>query len=167
MCLRKKEKTVIHVKQNDTKCLPIIREVGCFFRSCGLIAEYKTFKSLNAYQINKTWEWAKETGRIDEENNIRDSASIATRFLRELGDKGSFVEVGTFKEGILTIYPAYKGTDMQCFDALIQKVKTDGPIGTHFRPVDKMGVCIEDPHEPRIRATAIYYSILYKYVKGE
>lgn len=156
----------IHIKQNDYRCLPEIRDIGCFFRSCGLIAEYKTYRDLTVKQINDTWLWAKENKYINEENCVVKSAPIATRFLELLGDKGKFVEVGTFKDGVLEYYPAYKGTDLARGDAFIQKVKTDGKEGTHFRPVDKYGVLVEDPHEPRIRAVSIFYSIIYAYVKG-
>lgn len=152
-----------HVKQNDPLCLKRIQEVGCFFRSCGLLAEYKTGKSLTAPQINATWDWAKATKRIDENDCMKDSASVATRFLRILGDNGRFIEVGLFKDGEMQYYPAFKGSSLARADALIQKVKTNGPEGTHFKVVDKLGKTIEDPHEPAIKGTGVLYSILYAY----
>lgn len=167
MCFKIKnnsEKEMIHIKQNDFRCLPEIRDIGCFFRSCGLIAEYKTYKYLTVKQINDSWLWAKENKYIDEENCVVKSAPIANHFLEILGDKGRFIEVGTFKNGITEFYPAYKGTELARIDALIQKIKTNGPEGTHFRPVDKKGICIEDPHEPPIKACAFIYSILYAYI---
>ena len=169
MCLfgkKKSEKETVlknHIKQNDAECLPDIQRIGCFFRSCGLIAEYKTGKALTAPQINATWTWAKKTKRIDENNCVKDSASIATRFLRELGDNGKFYEVGLFKDGSTTFYPSVKGTEFARIDSLIQKVETSGPEGTHFRVVDKLGKLIEDPHEPEINYKKIMYSILYCY----
>lgn len=153
-----------HIKQNDVGVKNPIPELGCFFRCCGLIAEYKTGKSLTVEQINQTWDWAKATVRIDDKDNIRDSASIATRFLRLLGDNGRFIEVGLFKDGVSQYYPAFKNTELSRADALIQKVKTNGKYGTHFRVVGKTGVVVEDPHEPAINSKEIFYSILYAYV---
>jgi hypothetical protein len=155
-----------HIKQNDPACLPDIQRIGCFFRSCGLIAEYKTGRSLSAYAINETWQWAKSTRRVDENNCVKDSASIATRFLRILGDAGRFVEVGTFSNGETRYYPAVSLANCRT-DAVIQKIKQNGPSVTHFRVVDKSGKLIEDPHDPPIRVLGVYYSILYAYVPGE
>ena len=152
-----------HIKQNNPECKTVIQKVGCFFRSCGLIAEYQTGKYLSVKQINDTWEWAKGTGRIDEENCIKDSASIATRFLRALGDGGCFCEVGTFRGGVTYWYPSIPKDDRRA-DALIQKIRQGGPSVTHFRVVNKNGGLIEDPHDPPLKVLDIYYSILYEYI---
>lgn len=154
------------VKQNDKKCLEVIQKIGCFFRSCGNIAEIKTGRNLTAKQINDCWKWAKNTKRINDDDDVVDSASIATRFLRVLGDDGKFVEVGTFKQGVTSFYPAYKFTELARIDALIQKISQNGPSKTHFRVVDNFGNVLEDPHEPAIKPTGIYYSILYAYIPG-
>ena len=157
-----------HVKQNDKALYDDIQRIGCFFRSCGLVAEYKTGKRLNVTQINNTWDWAKNTRRIDGNNNVRDSASIINRFLRVLGDNmGSIIEVGTFKDGKTTFYPYYQKhrADLCRADFLIQKIRQNGPSGTHFRLVDKLGNLIEDPHEPVINVKGIEYSILYAYAE--
>lgn len=53
-----------HIKQNDKGCLPIVQSSGCRFRCDGLAAEYKTGKSLAAWQLNDTWKWAQSTGNI-------------------------------------------------------------------------------------------------------
>lgn len=154
------------IKQNDLRCLPVIRDIGCFLTCCGYIAEKRpeTRKRLKATDLNETWKWAKETKRIDDEDNIKDSASIATRFLRLLGDsKGRFIEVGLFKDGITQYYPAYKGTPLARIDALIQKIEQNGPSKYHFRVVNKKGCLIEDPHEPEIGVQKVCYSILYAY----
>lgn len=155
-----------HIKQNDIRCKHPIPEIGCFFRSCGLIAEYKTCKELSASHINDTWDWAKDTKRIDSKDDIKDSASIATRFLRCLGDKGRFIEVGLFRDGASQYYPAFRGTPLARCDALIQKIETKGLYGTHFRVVSKFGTVVEDPHEPEIKGKPLY-SILYAYEPGE
>lgn len=155
------------IKQNDKKCKKIIQEIGCFFRCCGLIAEFRTGRSLTAKQINDTWKWAKDTKRINDNDDVVDSASIATRFLRVLGDDGRFVEVGQFTNGRTSYYPAYKFTELARIDALIQKIKQNGPNKTHYRVIDRFANLLEDPHEPPINATGVYYSILYAYVEGK
>lgn len=158
------------IKQNDIRCIPAIREIGCFFRCCGIIAELRpeVSRQITPEDLNKTWQWAKDTKRIDAEDNVRDSASIATRFLRLLGDeKGRFIEVGLFKNGVTSYYPAYKGTKYARTDALIQKVAQNGINKTHFRVINKKGCLIEDPHEPVIQVQGVFYSILYCYDKGE
>lgn len=158
---------MIHIKQNSAGMKDPIPAIGCFFRSCGLIAEYKTQKSLTVEQLNGLWDWAKGTGRIDKNDCVRDSASIATRALRILGDGGRFIEVGLFRDGATSYYSAYNGGPLARADALIQKCSTSGPEGTHYRVVTKKGFLIEDPHEPEIRIRGVIYSILYAYEGGK
>ena len=154
-----------HIKQNDERLLEPIQKIGCFFRSCGIIAENKTGKNLFPEEITKTWEWAKEVGYIDKRDNIKFSAPIATRFLKILGDKGRFVEVGLFKDGETVFYDSIKQTPkLMRIDALIQKIIQGGPSKTHFRVVDNSGFLIEDPHTPPIKPLSIEYSILYAYL---
>ena len=156
-----------HIKQNDSRCIPAMQKIGCFVRSCGLIAELRTGRDLTAEQINALWAWGKEARRIDENDNVKDSASIATRALRMLGDGGRFVEVGTFKDGVATYYPSVRGTGFARADALIQKIRQGGQSVTHFRVVDARGNLIEDPHEPPIQPRGIFYTILYAYIPGK
>ena len=152
-----------HIKQNDIRCRKEIREYGCFYRSCGLVAEYHTGKCLNARQLNEGWDECKKNNWIDADDDIVNSAAIINYFLNELGDSGKYIEVGTFTNGVKTFYdgvnPKYRK-----IDALIQKVKTNGKYGTHFRPVDKKGALVEDPHEPVIEFESVMYSILYCYI---
>ncbi|MFA6855823.1 MAG: hypothetical protein WCR31_01320 [Treponema sp.] len=83
---------------------------------------------MTAQQLNETWKWSQDTNRIGNKQPINcgvkryeafnphwndckfncelDGASIATRFLRQLGDSGHFTEVGTIKNGIVSWYPA-------------------------------------------------------------
>ena len=179
-----------HIKQNDKDCLPIIQSSGCRFRCDGLAAEYWTGKSLTADELNETWEWAQSSNRIGNSQPINcgvklyaafnpkcpkcehwndckfncelDGASISTRFLRQLGDNGRFVEVGTIKNGVVSWYPAISEQHRK-MDVCIQKIKQGGPQGTHFRLVDKSGVLIEDPHTPAIAAISVIYTVIYAY----
>lgn len=156
-----------HIKQNDSLLLPEIQKIGCFFRSCGLIAEYRTGNYLTHKQLNDGWKWAKSKGYINGNDDVINSAQIATYFLRELKDSGRFVEIGVFSNGKKTIYSGVKNTSYEHIDALIQKIKQNGPSKYHFRVVDKYGELIEDPHAPAITARGIFYSILYAYVEGK
>lgn len=150
-----------HIKQNDERLLTAIREIGCFFRCCGIIAENATGKSLLPGQINSVWLWALENGHIDGEHNIRASAPIATKFLQTLGESGrKFVEVGTFADGRTQFYPGVS-PGLRRIDALIQKYTQSGPSKYHFIVVDKEGRTVEDPHDPPIKKKCVLYSILY------
>lgn len=179
-----------HIKQNDKECLPIVQSSGCRFRCDGLAAEYRTGHTLTAAQLNAVWEWAQDTNRIGNKKSIDcgikrneafnsrcpkcahwddckfncelDGAGIATRFLRELGDNGRFVEVATVKNGVVSWYPAISHENRR-MDVCIQKIKQGGPQGTHFRLVDKSGVLIEDPHNPPIAALSVIYTVIYAY----
>lgn len=156
-----------HIKQNDERLLEDIQKIGCFFRSCGIIAENHTNKNLTVEQINNGWKYAKEKGLIDKKNNVVTSAPIINYFLKELGDKGRFIEIGIFQNGKTFFYSSIRDTVYCHIDALIQKIKQNGKSKTHFRVVDKMGELIEDPHLPPIKVQGIYYSILYAYIKGK
>ena len=153
------------IKQNDARCIPPMQAIGCFVRSCGLVAEYKTGKALSAEQINALWTKSKEHSYIDINDNVKQSAPIINMALAMLGDSGRFIEIGTFKDGITYFYPSIPTAQWK-IDALIQKIKQGGKSITHFRLVDKAGNLIEDPHEPPIRPISIYYSILYHYTAG-
>lgn len=41
-----------HIKQNDSRCMKVMQDIGCFVRSCGLVAEIRTGKSLTVEQVN-------------------------------------------------------------------------------------------------------------------
>ena len=155
-----------HIKQNDKRLYPIIQKIGCFFVSCAIVAQNTAGKDLTASQINAVWDWAKKTKRVDQNDNITDSASIINRFLRVLGSAGRFIEVGTFRDGRTQFYPLVN-EKYRHVDALIQKIKQGGKSVTHFRVVDRKGTLIEDPHEPPIKALSVYYSILYCFIKEE
>lgn len=156
-----------HIKQNDQRLGEFMQQSGCFIRCGGLIAEYKTGKSLTADQINQIFEYSKRFSFIDSKNLVTDSAGIANLALKALGDKGRFVEVGTFEDGETKWYDWVKGTKWARADALIQKIRQGGPQGTHFRVVNNRGKLIEDPHTPEIAVKGIYYSILYAYEEGK
>lgn len=158
-----------HVKQNDSGIYLPIQQIGCFFRSAGLLAEYLATENnldhqkLTISQINRGWEVSKMFTWIDRNNDVRESAKIATYFYRMLGGKGRITEVATFRGGVLQFYdwtknlPEYQET----LPFLIQKIKQNGPNKYHFRLVAKDGTLIEDPHKPDIKCQEVLYSILY------
>lgn len=134
-------------------------------RSCGLVAEYKVDEMLSAAQINNLWIWGKENYFINENDSVINSSALINRALAMLGGKGRFIEVGTFTNGKANYYGSVP-LHLRRADACIQKISQNGPSGTHFRLVDPKGNLIEDPHEPVIKATGIFYSILYAYVEA-
>lgn len=159
----REKKSMDYIKQNDSRLNDPIPAIGCFFRSCGIIAEMKTGKRLTAEEINAMWDWAKDTSRIGADDCVRDSASIATRALRVLGDKGRFIEVATVRDGKVQYYPAFRNTEYARMDAVIRKVRTGGKEGTHYKVVDTEGNVLEDPHEPAIEGLGTIYDIVYAY----
>lgn len=155
------------VYQNDDKCYKVVQRIGCFVRSCGGIAEIKTGERLSAEQINALWDWAKATGNVNRNDDVRRSAPIATKALRMLGDKGSFVEIATFKNGHMNYYASVSAALKTAPKSYIQKVRTGGEVGTHFRVVSNDGTDLFDPYYPAPKATAVLYSIVYAYVGGD
>ena len=156
--------TLEMIKQNDPECLPIVRKIGCFVRSCGAIAEIKELKKLTAEQINELWLWAKKSGNVDREDNVKHSAPIITHALRMLGnDTGRFIEVATFRNGKMSYYASVPDELKSLPKAYIQKIKTNGEIGTHFRVINCLGELVFDPYEPEVKVQDIFYSIVYVY----
>lgn len=158
-----------HIKQNNIGCRKEVSEYGCFYRSCGLIAEFKSGKNLKLSQINDGWTICKDKGFIDSNDNVKDSAGIINYFWNDVFEMpGKFIEIGTFKNGVTSYYGWLSTADKEYrkIDALIQKIKCNGTYGTHFRPVNKKGLLLEDPHEPEINVQEVCYSILYHFVKG-
>ena len=45
----------------------------------------------------------------------------------------------------------------------IQKIKTNGTFGTHFRLIDYKGDVIFDPYSPPVNVVSVFYSIVYAY----
>lgn len=151
------------VKQNDKDCLPIVQRIGCFVRSCGAMAEMKTEKELTAKQINELWNWGKKSGHINLDDIVKHSAPIATQALKMLGGSGRFIEIATFKDGKMNYYGSVTEEFKRLPKFYIQKIKTNGHEGTHFRNVDFNGNLIFDPHYPDIKPEGIFYSIVYVY----
>lgn len=152
------------VKQNNAKCLPIVQKIGCFVRACGHMAERVTEEELTASQINELWTWAKKSGHINAENCVKHSAPIATHALRMLGNEnGQFIEIATFTRGKMNYYGSVGDGLKRCPKFYIQKIKTNGPEGTHFRNIDSEGKLLFDPHYPDINSQGIFYSIVYAY----
>lgn len=154
-----------YIKQNASGLYLEIQKIGCFFRAALWIAEKQTGRKLKVEQINKLWNLAQQMKYIPAEgpkkNCVQNSEGIATLALRELGDRGRIIEVGTFCDGKMIWYGC--ASKDHHIDYYIQKIKQGGPSVTHFRNVDKEGHLLWDPHEPEINVLDIYYTICYKY----
>lgn len=163
-------KSLKFVKQNETGLYEKIQKIGCFFRSAAHMAEMQEKKALTKAEINELWLEAIEKGYIGttkagEKDCVLNSAAIANIALVKLGNKkGRFVEVGLFRNGITSYYAGVPMSSRR-IDYLIQKIRQNGPSGTHFRNVYRDGLVAWDPHDPKIVAQGIYYSILYIYVE--
>lgn len=152
------------IKQNDPKCLPVIQKIGCFVRACGAMAELKEMKKLTAEQINELWLWGKKSGHINHEDNVKHSAQLATHALRMLGnDTGQFIEIATFNNGRMNYYGSISEQLKFMPKSYIQKIKTGGQVGTHFRNIDFAGNLLFDPYFPDVAPTGILYTIVYAY----
>lgn len=152
------------IKQNDPGCYPIVQKIGCFVRSCGAVAEIKELRQFTAEQINELWLWAKKSGNVDRNDDVKHSAPIMNHALRMLGnDTGKFIEIATFKNGRMNYYASVPDELKILPKAYIQKIKTDGEIGTHFRVINCLGELLFDPYEPEVKVVDIFYSIVYAY----
>lgn len=151
------------IKQNNPECQPALQRVGCFVRAAMHMGELASGAQLTPKQINYIWEWGLKEGFISKEFNLRESAPIANKAIEVLQYHGKIYEVGTFTKGELSWYPSVPG-NMRRIDFVIQKIKQNGPEGTHFRNVTRNGKLLWDPHEPEIRVKGIFYSIIYAYV---
>lgn len=153
------------IKQNHPQCMPIIRRVGCFVRSCGALAELKTGRRLKPKEINKLWIFGKSSNLIDRNNDVKESAPLATEALRVLGDNGRFIEIATFKDGVMNYYSWVTPQMKEKKKWFIQKIKTNGQIGTHFRVVNHEGELIFDPYEPECTVQGVFHSVVYIYLE--
>lgn len=151
------------IKQNDKRLLPDIQSIGCFVRSCGAIAELKSGNELSARQINNLWAWAKKSGNVDYKNDVKHSAPIISKAYEMLGGKGRFFEVATFRNGKMGYYASVGEGLRKAEKWYIQKIKTNGKVGTHFRVIDYKGDLLFDPYEPEVIVQGIFYSIVYAF----
>lgn len=153
-----------HIKQNDSRCLEKIQKIGCFVRSCGLVAEYKTGKKLTVEQVNEMWNEGVEEGIINSKDDLVNPAAMITKALRKLGDSGKYVEVGTIRNGVMSLYH-WVNVDLYP-DAFIKKISQGGPSKYHFVLSNEVGETVEDPHDPPIYELGVEYIICYRYRKG-
>lgn len=159
MCLFAKKRSE-PLKQNDPALLPDIQAVGCFFRCALRMAEDRLGRNLTAEEINAEWTTAKADGILDQDNNLKNAAKLATNCLRRLGGSGSFVEVATQVDGETGWYA---WVTVRRADYRIKKIYQAGPSRTHFVEVDRTGRVTWDPHEPAIAATSDAYTVFYRY----
>lgn len=148
-------------KQYNSNFLPIIQKVGCFFLSCVNLVELKTGVKLSINQINDLWNFCKETKIIDENNNIVSSAKIMNQILKNSGLKIRCYEVATKQDNKINYYPSvsenFRNNENKGF---IQKIKTSGVYGTHFRIVNNSDMVIYDSVDVE-NYQKIFYTIVY------
>lgn len=154
------------IKQNNEKLLKCIQDYGCFFLSCVNLVEWKTDIKLNENEINDLWHKCKKLGYINNNDDIVNSASIMNVILKLKNSDLVCLEIGTYKpkEHIeKSEIQYYKGVPehLKKLDKYyIQKLKTYGKYGTHFRVITENGH-IFDSVDGYYEYDKIMYNIVY------
>jgi len=130
------------ILQNDPKLHEDIQRVGCLYLSLVRMVEVEHGTPMDIPFVNEIWEQSKLRGFVSASNMMRNPDGV----IRLLG--GKLAQVGQQKAGINTFWQWAKGP-LQEYRYMVEKVKTPGPVGTHFRLCDKDGVLIYDPYSFR------------------
>ena len=160
--IEKDIKNVEYIKQNNPECLPVIQEIGCFFRCACHLAELVTRKVLSAADLNFLWEECKKLKLINDNDDVQDSAKIANIALSLLWGKGRFIEIGLKKDNITALYRWAQNTGLKP-NYWIKKINQGGKHKTHFDVVNENEKIIFDPHFPNIASKGDIYTICYYY----
>ena len=151
-----------YIKQNTKGLKEIIQKSGCFFRAATHIAELETKKKLTKTQINELYRYCRKCCIIDVDDDVVNSAEVATLALRFLGNATKRItEVATFQNGVMGWYQSIPKAERKA-DYYIQKGMQNGPQKYHFYNVDKYGKVTWEPHEPAIKITKVLYTICYR-----
>lgn len=157
------------IKQNNEELFKCIQEYGCFFLSCVNLVEWKTDIKLNVEEINYLWLKCKKLCFINDNDDITNSANIMNQILQLKNSDLVCFEIGTLHhnhhEKNEIIY--YKGVS-ENYKALdkyyIQKLKTRGKYGTHFRVITENGH-IFDSVDGFYEYDKIIYDIVYVFTQ--
>lgn len=152
-------------KQNNEKLNKDIQDVGCFYLSCINLIEFKTGIKLTVEEVNKFWCLCKEKYHIiDNDNNLLDSAKLMNIILGVKNSDLRVFEVATEKDYYNRIYYQWVNDDLKNRDKYyIQKLKTTGKYGTHFRVVTENGN-IYDSIDGVYDFEKVLYNIVYVFV---
>lgn len=156
-----------YIKQNSNGLYLDIQHIGCFFRAACHMAELQAQKEggrscLTVEEINRIWDYSKRLRYVDANNCVTTSAPIANQAGNILKLRGKFNEVALLVAGEINWYGSVPKNQRHA-EYFIQKMKQNGPSGTHFVNVDQIGELLWDPHEPAINNRGTIYTICYKY----
>jgi len=120
--------------QNNKELLPVIQKIGCLYLCLVRMVELETNTDISTTDINSIWLEAKEKNYVSDKNDIVDP----DRIIRLLAAETTNPELRLAQVGILTPKGptfwlwAKRGNNIN-YIYCIEKVKTSGPVGTHFR----------------------------------
>ena len=151
-------------KQDNTMLLDDIQKVGCFYLSCINLIEFKTCIKLTVEEVNYYWNLAKKKNIIDDNNDLLDSAKLMNMILDNKGNNLRVFEIATEKDYYNPIYYPWVDDNLKKLDKYyIQKLKTRGVYGTHFRVITENGN-IFDSLPYIYDFDKILYNIVYVFV---
>lgn len=151
-------------KQNDVNLNRDIQDVGCFYLSCINLIEFKTGIKLTVEEVNFYWNLAKSKNIIDDNNNLLDSAKLMNIILGNKGSDLRVFEIATEKDYYNRVYYQWVDDTLKNRDKYyIQKLKTTGKYGTHFRVVTENGN-IYDSIDGVYDFEKVLYNIVYVFV---
>ena len=151
-------------KQDNTMLLDDIQKVGCFYLSCINLIEFKTCIKLTVDEVNYYWNLAKTKNIIDDNNDLLDSAKLMNMILGNKGNNLRVFEIATEKDYYNPIYYPWVDDNLKKLDKYyIQKLKTRGVYGTHFRVITENGN-IFDSLPYIYDFDKILYNIVYVFV---
>ena len=135
------------VLQNNEALFEEIKRVGCLFLSLMRIAELEANVEFTPPQINAIWSICKVKRHLDRHLVCKNPDGVIKEFFYLAGKPKitTIAQVGIEKQGKRTYWEWAKKV-YEDYSYKIEKVKTYGEIGTHFRLCDKQGELIYDSY---------------------
>ncbi len=119
--------------QNKEGLLPDIKSVGCLYLSLCRLVEFETEYGFSVNQINTIWEQSKKDKYIDKNNIMKEPDRVLKLFFQHAGKPFiSFFQVGIHKQG-REVFWGWVTDSWKNYKWMVEKVKTFGEVGTHFR----------------------------------
>lgn len=123
-----------------------IKKVGCLFLSLMRIVELEAGIELTPYQINFIWNLSKKKSYLNTRLECRNPDGIIKEFFYlTTMPRRSFAQVGMEKQGKIIFWEWAKKVYTN-YKYKIEKVKTYGDVGTHFRLCNKDSELIYDSY---------------------
>jgi len=123
--------------QNDSRLLPEVRAVGCYFLALGKIVEVECSIDFTPEQINDIWGLSTKLGAINGNNIIVSPDDVLKYYCAEAGYLGKIYQVGL---RLLHKTEFWKWTSREHqtnYSWVIENLATEGSEGNHFILRDK------------------------------